>query len=332
MSRPNYYDILGVSENADENEIKRAYMKLSLKHHPDRNEDKEEATRKFQEISSAYETLKDSQLRQKYDHELKYGSEEGGGGGFPGDDMNDINNIFNMMFGQGFPGQGFPGRGQGFPGQGFPGAYPGMGFPGMGAPNIRVFNMGGGMDPHMIFQQIHKPPPLVKQIEISLEHVYHGGSYTFDLERTIVKNGMQIAEIEPITVDIPQGIGENECMVMPNHGNMYNENSAGDLKIQITISRHDIFKRVGNDLIYQKKLSLKESLCGFLLEVNHLNGKLINMNNTTNPTIIKPGYKKVVPNMGMIRNLQTGNLVIEFEVVFPDKLTESQIESLKELL
>jgi DnaJ family protein B protein 4 len=322
----NYYDILGVSENADENEIKRAYMKLSLKHHPDRNENKEEATRKFQEISSAYETLKDKQMRQNYDHELKYGV--GSGGISMESEMHDINNIFNMMFGGGFPGGGggFPGA---YPSQGFPG---GGGFPGQGMPGVHVFHMGPGMGAEHIFQQMQKPPPIIKNIEIGLELAYFGGSYAFDIERNIIRNGIRIVEIETINIDIMQGITENEIIVLRNRGNMLNENIVGDIKICVIILENNIFKRIGNDLIYKKKLSLKEALCGFALEIRHLNGKTLNMNNNVNPTIIKPGCKKVVQNMGMIRNLQTGNLIIEFEVVFPDKLTEFQIESLKELM
>jgi DnaJ-class molecular chaperone len=113
---------------------------------------------------------------------------------------------------------------------------------------------------------------------------------------------------------------------------MLNEHISGDIKICITISENTIFKRLGNDLIYQKKLSLKESLCGFTMEIKHLNGKMLNMNNNVNPTIIKPGYKKVVPNMGMIRDGESGNLIIEFDIEFPNKLGDEQIEKLKQIL
>jgi len=317
---PNFYEILGVSENADDSEIKKAYMKLSLKYHPDRNpENVEEATKKFQEINSAYEEIKDEQSRAKYNHKLKYGDNAV----FEGNEMNDINQFFNMMFGGrggGFP--GFPGMGGGFPGMGGMGGMPG---------NIHVFHMGGpGMNPEFIFQQ--KPQPILKTIDITLEHAYFGGSYTIDLERNIIKNGMHITEIETIHVDIPKGISNKEVIVLSNRGHMINENNIGDLKISVNILPHNIFKREGNDLVFLKKLSLKDSLCGFLLEIKHFNGKILNMNNIVNPTIIKPGYKKIVPNMGMITNQQTGNLIIDFEIEFPDKLDSDKIESLKNIL
>lgn len=316
---PNSYEILGVSENADDSEIKKAYMKLSLKYHPDRNpENVEESTQKFQEISAAYEEIKDESSRAKYNHTLKYGDSHPL---FSGEnEMNDINNLFNMMF-SGPMGGGFPG----FPGMG---GRMGGGMPG----NIHIFHMGGpGMNPEFIFQQ-QKPEPIMKTIDISLEHAYFGGSYSIDLDRNIIKNGMQITEIETIHIDIPKGISKKEVIVLNNRGHMINEKIIGDVKISINILPHNIFKRQGNDLVFSKKLSLKESLCGFSLEIKHLNGKLLNMNNIVNPTIIKPGYKKIVPEMGMITSHQTGNLIIEFEIEFPDKLETEKVEALKNIL
>ena len=326
MPITNYYDVLGVSQNADDKEIKSAYMKLSLKHHPDRNPDNvEESTRLFQQINEAYDTLKDNGLRKKHDHELKYG--EGSpffGGGMNGDmdtEIHDINNIFNMMF-SGMPGFGGGGMRGGFPMGG--GAFSMGGMPG----GVHVFHMG----PEHILQQMQKPPPIIRNIELTLELAYFGGNYTFDLEKTIVKDGMQMTEIDTVHVNIPQGITNNEIIVLRNRGHMLTEGVSGDVKLCILILENMVFRRAENDLIYLKKLTLKEALCGFAMEIKHLNGKMLNMNNLVNPTIIKPGYKKVVQNMGMIRNDQSGNLIIEFEIEFPDKLSEQQIEVLKQIL
>jgi DnaJ family protein B protein 4 len=325
--RQNYYEILGVPENADENEIKRAYMKLSLKYHPDRNPvNKEESTRKFQEINSANDVLKDKKLRAQYDRELKYGDSFGMGGmnnmnTEMNAEMHDINNIINMMFGGGMPGMGMSGM------------HGMSGMPGMPG-GVHIFHMNSMNQDH-IFNQMRKPLPIVKTIEITLELAYFGGNYTFDLERNIMRNGIRATEIETMNIEIPQGVTENEIIVLRNRGNMLDEHITGDIKICITILNHELFKRHGNDLIYQKKLSLKEALCGFSLEIKHLNGKLLTMNNLNNiahPTIIKPGYKKVVQNMGMIRNMQYGNLFIEFEIEFPDKLSNEQLIALKHIL
>ena len=90
----NYYDVLGVSQDADETDVKKAFRKLSLQYHPDRNQD-EDTTGKFQEINEAFETLSNPEKRNQHDMELKFG--QGGGNPFGGmdNDMADINNIFN---------------------------------------------------------------------------------------------------------------------------------------------------------------------------------------------------------------------------------------------
>jgi len=122
----NHYDILGVPKEADATEIKKAYRKLSLQYHPDRNPDPE-ATEKYKAINEAHEILSDPQKREQYNMELQFGSMPNGM-----QQPGEMNDIFNMMFG-GFPGGGFPGGG--FPGGGFPGGgFPGGGFP--GGPNI----------------------------------------------------------------------------------------------------------------------------------------------------------------------------------------------------
>jgi DnaJ-class molecular chaperone len=124
MEKNSFYDILGVPKNASETEIKKAYRTLSLKYHPDRNKTPE-ANELSAKINEAYETLSDPNKRKQYDL---------GGNGFPfpmnmgGDgqnDMGDLGNIFNMMFGGAFPG----------------GAFHQGGMP--GGPNIHVFHGPG---------------------------------------------------------------------------------------------------------------------------------------------------------------------------------------------
>ena len=317
-----HYDILGVSKEAEQDEIKKAYRKLSLQFHPDRNPDPA-ATEKFKSINEAYEVLSDGVRREQYNMELQFGSGGNPMGGFPGGDMNDI---FSMMFGGGFPGAGFPGTG--FPGTGFPGT----GFPG-GGPNIRVFHSGGGAFPGgafpggAFFQQIHKPQPITKQIAITLGQAYQGVTLQLEIEKQSQRGPIMVHEPEVLHVAIPAGIEHGETIILNGQGNMQ-----GDVKLVIHIEDHPIFKRQGQDLVYLKHISLKESLCGFAVDVQHLNGKMLQMNNQANPTVVKPGFKKVVPGLGMNRSGQTGNLVIEFVVDFPDTLTQEQIDVLRGLL
>lgn len=317
----NYYEILGVSPDANESDIKKAFRTLSLKFHPDRNHESD-ATTQFQKINEAYEVLSDSEKRQQHDHELKFG--EGNVNHFQGmDEFNDINNIFNMMFGGGFGGiHKMHSMGEMNDMHGMPG--------------IRIFHNGpGGF--HAEFSSSFNsrpqpPPPIIKLVEITLEQCFQGVSLPVEIEKWTVINNMKINEIENVIINIPPGIDENDTLVIKERGNVINESLKGDLHIKVKIINNTIFKRQGLDLFLQKKISLKESLCGFSFDIPHLNGKLLCLNNNNNPTVIKPHYKRVVPNLGITRENATGNLIIEFIVQFPETLTEEQIASLKDIL
>jgi DnaJ family protein B protein 4 len=309
----NHYEILGVSNDASESEIKKAYRALSLKYHPDRNSS-EEAITKIQQVNEAYEILSDQGKRNHYDMEIAGGMPGFGAGGMPFSHMNsmnefnDINNIFNMMFGGG------------------------MG--NMGGPNIRVFHGGGpGINIHtQMFHQFQKPEPIVKQIQVTLEQSFTGVNVPIDIERINVDNNVKTVEKETLYLNIPIGIDNNETIVLSDKGHCINGQAHGDVRIQIQLVNNTPFKRHGTDLIYNKKISLKEALCGFVFEIDHLNGKRLSLNNVNNPTVIKPNFKKMVHGMGMTRDNSTGNLIIEFEIEFPDSFTSEQIEGLNNVL
>ena len=331
------YEVLGVSKDADESEIKRAYRSLSLVYHPDRNSD-EDAKSKFQEISSAYERLKDPASRDDYDMELENPFQRmnsmGGGQG-----MDDINQIFSMFFGGGMPpGMGMPGMGM--PGMGMP--------PGMGGPHIRVFHNGqqmggqgfpsgfhqGGFPPGFLppgFRQIEKPQAVVKTVQITLEQCFNGCVVPIDIERWVQQDQLRISEINTLNVSIPPGITETEIITLEGLGNCINEQIKGDVKIGIKIQNTSVFQRCDMDLLLRKKITLKDALCGFSFEIAHLNGKSLILNNFS--TVIRPNFKKVIPNLGMIKDGRAnGSMIIEFDIEFPDTLTPEQLEGLKTLL
>lgn len=317
---PTHYEILELNQDASEQEIKKSYRKLSLQHHPDRNGGDVESTEKYKKINEAHEILSDSQKREQYNMELRFGGQGGGmhmgGPGMGGPDMGDINNIFNMMFNGGM-GMGGPGVRVFHSNPGFPAAgFPGSGFPGM----------------DQFFQQVNKPPPIIKHVSVSLEQVYTGANISVDIEKQISNPSGRFVQMETINIQIPPGLDENEVMIMRDQGHILNEDVKGDVKFTFEIKNNSIFKRQGLDLIYKKTLTLKESLCGFSFEILHINGKSLNMNNSGNNTIIKPNYKKVVSGLGMVKNGQTGNLIIEMAVEFPDSLTKEQIDVLRDIL
>lgn len=310
------YDILGVSKDASESEIKKAYRKLSLEFHPDRNTADGAETR-FKEINEAHEVLSDGDKRKMYDMQQSGQPMFGGMGGNPqgGQEFHDINDILKQFFGGAGGMPGFPMGGGGMPGADFHFFHPGMG--------------GGG---HPFFQQMNKPPPIIKNLHMSLEEAYFGGNFKIDIDKWNLINNVKVNERQTINVTIPAGMDENEVIILRDMGNNVDNVAKGDIKICVQIKPHPDFHRVGLDLIHHKKITLKESLCGFKFEMKHVNNKMLTFNNYTNITVIKPQYKKVVPNLGMNKGSDCGNLIIEFEVVFPDVLGDDQIEKLKEIL
>jgi len=347
-----HYEILGVSQKASDVEIKKAYRSMSMKNHPDRNPSAD-AAEKMREINSAYEVLSDATKRRQYDMELSIGKMPFGmgpmggmgpgmgmggmgpgmgmGGMGPGMGMGgmpfahmssmddgDINGIFQMLFG---------------------GGVPSMAHMGGQMPEIHIFHgqmgqMGQmGQNRHRSpFKQQQKPSPITKQISITIEQAYHGCRMPIEIERWTMIGELKIQEEETVYITIPPGIDDNEIILIEQKGNIENEYLKGDVKISVQIENTTVFKRNGLDLIYRKAISLKESLCGFGFEIHHINGKVLNLNNTSNPTVIKPNYRKVVPGLGMNRDGTAGNLIIEFLVEFPDFLTKEQILAISETL
>jgi hypothetical protein len=165
------------------------------------------------------------------------------------------------------------------------------------------------------------------------EQAYEGVIIPIEFERWVLINNVKHNELENIYVNIPQGIDDNEIIVLENKGHILNENVKGDIKIVIGVENSSEFKRSGLDIIYKKKITLKESLCGFSFEIKHLNGKQLCLNNNVNRTIIKPMFRKVIPKMGMVRDNDTiGNLIIEFDIDYPDSFSEEQMEALSKIL
>lgn len=318
----NYYEVLGVSKDANETEIKKAYRQLSLKYHPDRNSS-EEAKDRIQQVNQAYEILSDEAARQNYDLEQTFGPNGRGGGHHHGmgghpfenmDDFADVHNMFNMMFGGG--GGGFPGM------PGMPGMH---GMPGGGMPNIRIFRNG------QMFNVVHKPDPIISHVQLTIEQSFHGCNLPIEIERIIFANNVKSVEKETLYINIQPGIDDNEQLTIADKGNVLND-TKGEIKIVIKIVNETPFQRNGLDLIYNKNVTLKECLCGFSFDMVHLNGKKLCINNVSNPTVIKPNFKKIIPSMGMIRDNSIGNMIIHFDVEFPDILSQEQIIALSAIL
>lgn len=300
----NHYETLGVSNDANDDQIKRAYRKLSLQYHPDRNQSPE-AQSKFQAINEANEILGDPARRQQYDNELN---------GFGdrmdmmnGQEFRDINDIFKSFFGGGAMGMGM-----------------GMG-PG---PGIHMFN--SGQNP--FFENMNKPPPIIKNLILTLAQSYIGGSFPIEFDKWSLIGNVRTTEKQTIYLNVPPGIDDNEVVLLREMGNSINETIRGDIKVCITIQNDKTFERRGLDLIFKKKITLKEALCGFEFEIKHISGKNLNFKNVVNHAIIQPGYKKTIPDFGMKRETHTGNLIIDFDVAFPEQLPIETVTAIAALL
>jgi len=312
----NLYEILEISKTSSQEEIKKAYRKLSMEYHPDRNNGSEASTEKFKKISSAYETLGNENNRRKYDMMSNIGEMGGEHNMGPGINPNDIFNFFSKNI--------FNGMGMNMMD---PEATMRMNM-GMGngrSPNMQFFNMDN------LKKGLNKPIPIVKNIEITLSNSYNGCTIPFEITRWIVENSIKREEQEKLYVNIPKGIDNNELMILREKGNILNENNKGDVKIFVKIKNDTDFTRNGLDLILNKTISLKESLCGFSFELKYFDGKIFKINNG-NGNVININHKKIIPNMGMKRDNHIGKLIIEFNISFPDKLTEEQVKSISNIL
>ncbi|KAJ2664488.1 Molecular chaperone (DnaJ super) [Coemansia sp. RSA 1200] len=352
-----YYSILGVTKEADDDELKKAYRKLALKWHPDRHkdDDKEHAEKEFKDVSEAYEVLSDKQKRQIYD---QFGEEGlkggvppggGGGGGFPGGDgatyaftsggpgggfagFNPSNpeDIFSQLFGSGIGGLGglggMGGRSSQFmdvDGDMGGGAFQGFSF-GPGGAGGR--GRGGGI-------RTKRPQEITRPLACTLEEIYNGCSKKLKVTRRIRGADGTINPSEKILkVDIKAGWKAGTKIRFAKEGDNLG-NGAQDIVFVLEEKPHPVFKRDGDDLKIDLTLTLDEALCGFKKPVQLLSGKTIQVSNPN--SIIRPNQISRMSNYGMPVSKHLGMfgaLVITYKVQFPASLTLSQKEKIHEAL
>jgi DnaJ-class molecular chaperone len=325
-----FYKILELPETAAIDEIKKSYRRLSLLHHPDRNGNSAESVAKFQKISDAYETLGDADKKREYDmtrnnpfikmmsgqgHPFTHNHGNPFGQGNPfGPNMNQMDDILSGLFGINMNQGPFSPFGQGHPfGQGQ-------------GQNIRIFHNGMPININQNHNQ--KPQSIMVSITVPIDKILTGTTVPIDIERWVMENSNKVFEHETIYVSVPKGMDEGELIVLKDKGHVVNENCKGDIKIVVKIENNTNFQRQGLDLILQKTISIKEALCGFTFDLKYITGKNYTINNNAG-NIIPNGYKKIIPNMGFSRDEHTGNLIIIFDVKFPEKLSDSTIDALK---
>lgn len=376
-----YYDLLGIQRGDPPDAIKRAYKKMALKWHPDRNSGSEEASKKFKEISEAFEVLSDEQKKKIYDQFGEEGLKGGGGGpppgasgfphppggsfgGFPpgggafpggtytftssvpGFHPSDPNKIFEQMFGSfpPFAGMGgMGGMGRGVPvfdddeedlGPFYtPGGMPG-GMPGGGPGFVPSF----GRNSPRQFSYPPQPPPqpieVTKPLLTSLEDLYHGATKRMKVSRRTMSGGTEEKVLE---IKVLPGWKSGTKVRFPRAGGGHPAGEAQDLVFVVEEKPHPRFTRDGNDLIVTQKLSLVEALTGGggRKTVEHLDGRKLQVSIPLG--VVKPGQETRISGHGMpIRKeghvQSAGDLIVRWEIVFPDHLTASQKQGIKKVL
>ncbi|XP_031099382.1 dnaJ protein ERDJ3B [Ipomoea triloba] len=323
IAAKSYYDILQVPKGASEDQIKRAYRKLALKYHPDKNPGNEEANKKFAEINNAYEVLSDSEKRNIYD---RYG-EEGlkqhtASGGGRGAGMN-IQDIFSSFFGGGSMEEEEEKIAKG---------------------DDVIIDLDasledlymGGSQKVWREKNILKPAPGKRRCNCRNE-VYHRqiGPGMFQQMTEQVCDQCPNVKFERegyyITVDIEKGMQDGQEVVFYEDGEPKVDGEPGDLKFRIRTAPHDQFKREGNDLHTTVTITLVQALVGFEKTIKHLDDHLVDIGSKG---ITKPKEVKKFKGEGMPLHFSNkkGDLYVTFEVLFPTSLTAEQKTKIKEVL
>lgn len=329
------YSILNVNNDASQEEIKKAYRKLSLELHPDRNKGDNEKAEKFKKITTAYNILSNPSERANYDSTLSYNKFNTVDNVlmnmlFNPDNIqldinqilkemqtNNINNINNI----------------------FKTSLPVDLLSNLANNKTFINNFNRGFNSFVpefnSYKQSSnsydcKPKNIYYNQTISLYDSYKGLKMPIKIERILCENNTEILQEETIYLDIPKGVDNNEIITIKEKGNRY-KNFKSDIEVKIKINNNTDFERNGIDLIYKKNITLKESLCGFSFNLKYLDGREFKINNEPG-NIIPPNFRKTINKLGMKRDDDIGDLIIIFEIIYPKSLTSEQLKQLESIL
>ena len=357
MAKRDYYEVLGINKSATADEIKKAYRKMAIKYHPDKNPGDKEAEEKFKEAAEAYSVLKDPEKKAQYDQFGNAGM-NGGAGGFGGGSMN-MDDIFSM-FGDIFGGRGFGGF---------------SGFGGFGGGGERQQPRFRGSDLRVkvrlnlseISEGVTKKFKLKKNVVCphcngsgaegnSTETCpdCHGTGRTVRTVRTpfgimnsettcpkcngegrIIKNKCShcngegvIAGEEIVEASIPAGVQEGMVLTMRGKGNAGRRNGiAGDLQIVVEEEQDETLIRQENDLIFNLLLDIPTATLGGTVEIPTIDGKAkVTINPGTQPSTVMRLRGKGLP---VLNGYGRGDIIVNISVYIPETLNKDEKKSIE---
>lgn len=314
---PDLYKILEVSRTATQDEIKKAYRRLAMKWHPDRNPDrKEEATAKFKEIAHAYQILSDPEKRKIYDkygeEGLKHGgpSPEYGGTTFTFTEM-DPSELFRQMFGDDPFGRfGFSTFSDDDDFDTF-GIFSRFGQPRFGQSHR-------GFEKFETKPKRYKPEPIVHKLEVTLEALYNKKTKKIKIQRTAcTPDGRTYTQEKILSFPLQPGCKDGTKITFKEEGDQLSPNQIpADIIFEIVEKPHPKFKRKGRDLEYTADITLKEALFGTKIYIQTLDNRTLTVDI---PPLENTNYTKIIPNEGMPKtNTTRGDLHVKVNVKLPN--------------
>lgn len=308
MEYKDYYKTLGISKTASPEEIKKAYRKLAVKYHPDKNEGNKEAEEKFKEVGEAYEVLKDPEKRKKYDqlgaNWKQYENAGPQGGGFNYSDFAGA----NQGGGRKFYYEGDLGDAFGKTGSGFSDFFKSF-----------FGESGGRQSGFSRSKQAYPGNDLQAEMEITLAEAFSGTARILDVDGEKLRIKTK-----------PGAYSGQEMRIKGKGGQGLNGGERGDIYVKIEVLPDPNYSVEGNDLTLKTDIDLYTAVLGGKIEVNTLSGKL----NVPVPAGSQNGSKLRLRGKGMPvygKPGEAGDLYVQLNVVIPRNLQPEEIEHFKKL-
>ncbi len=368
MSKRDYYEVLGVSKNASDEEIKKAYRKLAMQYHPDRNPDNKEAEEKFKEAAEAYEVLSDSDKRGKYDRFGHSGLK--GGQDFHGfSDVNDIFSHFSDIFGGAFGGASgggsiFDDFFGGAAGGRSRGRQRGTGTPGsdlkvtlkltleeIASGTTKKIKLkkytscktcnGTGAKDNNAYQtcSVCQGAGEVRQVSRSLFGQFvniqpcqncSGTGKVISAPCVTCKGEGRTYDESTIKINVPAGVSDNSYMTLRGEGNAgKNGGPAGDIIVVFKEVPHEYFTRDGDDIVYELFISYPEAVLGSEVEIPTLNGRA----KLKIESGIQPGKFLKMRDKGIqhLNRHGSGDQLVKVSIFVPKKVSSKEKDMLRDL-